>query len=267
MSRQRQAKTGTLLVKEERLNWILSRVKRDGKVLAAELTTDLGVSEDTVRRDLRELAAARQVRRIHGGALPPSPPALNYAARAHQSVPQKRSIARAAARLVQPGAVVFIDGGTTNVHVAESLPGDLRATIITNSVPVAMVLSEHASIEVILIGGRLLGASRVTVGSEAVDAIRGFRADLFLLGTCSLDLDVGITVPHVEEAPIKRAMIGAATRVVGLVTAEKLGTAMACVVGPLASLDAIVTEFTTPLEAISPYERTGLQVIRGEEID
>ena len=254
-------------MKEERLNWILERLTRDGKVLAADLTADLGVSEDTIRRDLRELASLRRIRRVHGGALSPSPVALDYTARTRQSVPQKKSIARAAGQLVHSGAVVFLDGGTTNVHVAESLPHDLTATVITNSIPVAMVLSDHASIEVILIGGKVLRPSRVTIGPEAIDAIRCYRADLFLLGTCSLDLDAGITVPHPDEAPVKRAMIAAASRVIGLVTAEKLGTAMACVVGAVDELDAIVTEFHTDPDMLAPYSQAGIEVIRGEEID
>jgi DeoR/GlpR family transcriptional regulator of sugar metabolism len=255
------------LVKEERLNWILDQLTREGKVLATDLTAALGVSEDTIRRDLRELASLSRVRRVHGGALRSSPVALNYAIREKQSVPQKKSIARAAARLIEDGAVVFMDGGTTNVHVAESLPVNLTATVITNSIPVAMILSDHASVEVVLIGGRVLRSSRVALGPEAVDAIRSYRADLFLLGTCSLDLHAGITVPHLDEAPVKRAMIASAARVVGLVTAEKLGTAMACVVGPVSELDAIVTEHDTASDLLEPYLQAGIQVIRGEEIN
>ncbi len=255
------------MVKEERLSWILDRISQSGKVRSTDLTNELGVSEDTIRRDLRELAAMRRVRRVHGGALPPSPVALNFSARAWQSVPEKKSIARAAAKLVRDGAVVFLDGGTTNVHVAESFRPDLRATVITNSIPVAMVLSDHASMEVVLIGGKVLRSSRVTLGPEAVDAIRSFRADLFLLGTCSLDADAGITVPHLEEAPVKRAMIRAASRVVGLVTGEKLGTAMACVVGPITDLDAIITEHETDDVLLMPYRNAGIEILRGVQVD
>ena len=249
------------------MTWILERLAREGKVVATHLTSELGVSEDTIRRDLRELASMRRLRRVHGGALPPSPVALQYAVRERQSVPQKKSIARAASRLVAAGSVVFLDGGTTNLHVAESFAPDLRATVITNSVPVAMALADHGAIEVVFLGGGLLKGSRVTVGAETIDAIRQYRADLFLLGTCSLDFEAGITVPHMEEAPVKRAMIAASARVVGLVTAEKLGTAMACVVGPVSALDALVTEPETDDALLEPYRQAGIQVIRGEQID
>jgi len=264
MSRQKHAQTGDgAFVKEERLAWILNRLSREGRVLATDLTSELHVSEDTIRRDLRELAAMRRIQRVHGGALPPSPVALKYSIRVRQSVPEKKSIARAAARLVKNAMTVFLDGGTTNVHVAECLPSHLHATIITNSIPVAAVLSEHDFVEVILIGGRMLRTSRVTLGAEAVDAIRRYRADLFLLGTCSVDIEAGITVPHPEEAPVKRAMIAQASRVVGLVTGEKLGTAMACVVGSVGELDAIVTESSTPAARLDPYARAGIEIIRG----
>jgi len=263
MNRQNQTQAGPLR-KEERFRWILDRLSRNGRVLANDLTTELGVSEDTIRRDLRELASLRQVRRVHGGALPPSPVALSYSIRAQQSVPQKRSIARAAARILQDGQLVFLDGGTTNVLVAESLRPDLRATIVTNSIPVAQVLCEHLSVEVILIGGKVLKGSRVALGAPALDAIASFRADLFLLGTCSVDIEAGITVPHFDEAPIKRAMIAASSRVVGLATAEKLGTAMKCIVGSATELDAIVTEAETPDELLAPYRNAGIEIIQGE---
>ena len=270
MNRHKQEQPGSLkspLVKEERLSWILDRLARQGKVLATELTAALGVSEDTVRRDLRELAAARQVLRVHGGALRPSPPVLTYAARAKRSVPEKKSIGRAAARLVQPGMVVFMDGGTTNVHAAESLAIDLAATIVTNSIPVAMVLSSFSSVNLVLVGGKVLGNSRVSIGPEAIDAIRCFRADLFLLGTCSLDFHAGITAPHVEEAPVKRAMIAASQRVAGLVTGEKLGTATTCVVGSATDLDLIVTGHDANADLLAPFLQSGIEVIRGEQID
>lgn len=254
------------MVKEERMGWILERLSLEGKVLATDLTSVLGVSEDTIRRDLRELAALRRVRRVHGGALPSSPMASNYAVREHQSVPEKRAIAAKAASLVNNGMVVFLDGGTTNVHVAENLPPGLHVSVITNSIPVAAVLSDHASIEVLLLGGKVLHSSRVTLGSETVDAVRTYRADLLLLGACALDRAAGITVPHVEEASVKRAMIAASNRVVGLATAEKLSTAMACVVGAITELDAIVTEQTTSADLLEPFRNAGIEIILGDEI-
>lgn len=265
-NRQTSAQSG-LLCKEERFHWILERLARDGRVVATDLTTELGVSEDTVRRDLRELASLRQIRRVHGGALPPSPVALSYAARERQSVPQKRSIALAASALIEDDQLVFLDGGTTNVLVAESLRPNLRATIVTNSVPVAQILCEHSGVELILIGGKLLKGSRVATGAGAVESIAGFRADLLLLGTCSVDIDAGITVPHFDEAPVKRAMIGASSRVIGLATAEKLGTAMACVVGPISELDAIVTEAGAPAHLTEPYRASGVEIIQGERVE
>ena len=95
----------------------------------------------------------------------------------------------------------------------------------------------------------------------------GITGQICIYGTCSLDFHAGITVPHVDEAPVKRAMIAASTKVVGLVTAEKLGTAMSCVVGSVDELDAIVTESSTSASRLELFANAGIEVIRGEEIE
>src|SRR6478672_10923004 len=97
----------------ERRQHILSTLRHDGKVLATELSVALHVSEDTIRRDLRELAEAGLLQRVHGGALPSSPASASYAARQQQAPSAKAAIARAAVRLLRNGQVILLDGGTT----------------------------------------------------------------------------------------------------------------------------------------------------------
>ena len=150
----------------ERRQQILETLRRDGKVLASELSAVLNVSEDTIRRDLRELAEAGLLQRVHGGALPRSPAAASFAIRQSQAPSAKAAIANAAAQLVRNGQVIILDGGTTTLQVAQRLPLDLRATIVTNSPPIAVALAEHPAVEVIVIGGRLLQDSLVTIGGR-----------------------------------------------------------------------------------------------------
>src|SRR2546425_11319036 len=114
----------------ERRQHILETLRREGKVLATELSEALHVSEDTIRRDLRELSEAGLLQRVHGGALPRSPASASFAARQSQAPAAKEAIARAAAQLVHTGQVIILDGGTTTLLVAQRLPGDLRATVI-----------------------------------------------------------------------------------------------------------------------------------------
>jgi DeoR/GlpR family transcriptional regulator of sugar metabolism len=124
-------------------------------VIAAELSKSLGVSHDTVRRDLLELVENGLVQRVNGGALPPIAVGPNFRAHRGEAPASKRALARAAADLIRPGQLVVLDAGTTNECLARELPADLEATFFTNSPPVATALGEHPRSEVHMIGGRL----------------------------------------------------------------------------------------------------------------
>ena len=245
---------------EERRRYLIERLRADGRLVAAALAEELGTSEDTIRRDLRELAAAGLVQRVHGGALPVSPALDTFAVRSHQSVPAKESLAAAAAGLVRDGQTILLDVGTTNLALARALSPGLRVTVLTPSPPIAIVLADHPLAEVVLIGGRMDKANRSVVGSAAVDAVRNVRADLCLLGVCSLDAEAGITVIGYEESHLKRAMMASSGETVALVTADKLGTAAPHVVGPAGDLDRLVTERSAPAAALNPLTDCGIAV-------
>ena len=245
----------------ERRQVILDRLAHDGKVVAAELAAVLGVSADTVRRDLQELAETGLIRRVHGGALPPAVGARPYAVRREQAPAAKAAIARATCRLLHSGQVILLDAGTTTLEVARHLPADLRATVITNSPPIAVVLAEHPSVEVTVIGGRLDKEARATVGAGAVDALRMIRADVLVLGVCSLHPDLGITVSDLEESHVKKAMIANAADVVAVSSADKLGSAAPFVVGPLEELTHLVTERSCPEAELDLFRAHGVEVV------
>jgi DeoR/GlpR family transcriptional regulator of sugar metabolism len=246
----------------ERHQYILAALQRQGKVIASELSTVLDVSEDTIRRDLRKLAEAGLLQRVHGGALPSSPAATSYTARQGQSIPAKAAIAQVAVQLVTTGQVIILDGGTTTLYVAERLPADLEATVVTNSPPIAVALANHPRVEVLLVGGRLDKDSLVSVGAATIETFRMIRADLCMLGICSLHPEVGITVPDVEEAYVKRAMIASAAEVVALASAEKLGTAATYTVGALTELTHLVTESGVSDELLGPYRALGITILQ-----
>src|SRR5438067_5699214 len=172
------------MLSAERKRLILENIGQDGRVVAGELSRRFNVSEDTIRRDLRELAAEGLLHRVHGGALsiPRAPVVQSYAARAEQAPEAKAAIAQAAAALVRPGQLIAIDGGTTPLQVAQHLPADLRATVITHSLPVLNALANHAFIELIAVGGRIMGDTLVAVGPVAVDFYRAVRPDVCILG-------------------------------------------------------------------------------------
>jgi DeoR/GlpR family transcriptional regulator of sugar metabolism len=244
----------------ERRQAILTRLERDGKVVASELVAALGVSEDTVRRDLRELAAHGLVQRVHGGALPPAPAAATFAQRLAIAPEAKGHLAEAALPLLDGARVLLLDGGTTALELARRLPAGRDLTVLTNSPPVAAELAAHPSAEVVLIGGRLLKEAQVTVGAAAVDALRQVRADVCVLGICSLHPELGVTALDHDEAHVKRAMIAAAGDVIALATADKLRTASPWLVAPLADLTHLVTDATDDLTA--EYTAAGVGVVR-----
>jgi DeoR/GlpR family transcriptional regulator of sugar metabolism len=244
----------------ERRQEILSRLQREGKVVASELVAALGVSEDTVRRDLRELAAGGHVLRVHGGALPPPPTAASFAQRLQVAPEAKAHLAQAALPLLEGVSVLLLDGGTTALELARRLPPDRDCTVLTNAPPVAEALAAHPRIEVVLIGGRLLKDSHVTVGAETVDTLRRVRADACVLGICSLHPELGVTATDHDEAHVKRAMVAASAEVIALATADKLRTAGPWVVAPLADLTHLVTDAGEELTA--DYAAAGVSVVR-----
>lgn len=251
------------MLREERHLYILDQLRRAGKVQTQTLSRSLQVSEDTLRRDLRDLAASGKLQRIHGGALPRSLQGGSVAEREGQAAAAKQSLAVVAARLLQDNQVILIDGGTTNLQVARNLPATLKATIITPSPAIALALLAYPQVEVLLLGGRLSKETETVVGVAAAEALHTVRADVCLLGVCSLHEEVGLTVAGSEEAHIKRLMIAQSGEVIAVAVADKLGTALPYVVGPASELTHLVVEQFVPEAMVAPYTALGVSVIRG----
>lgn len=256
------------MLTRHRKELLLARLKQDGQIIARSLSEELGLSEDTIRRDLRELAAEGLLQRVHGGALPldpplpPSPAMGNFNQRQQIASDAKPAIARAAAAMIAPGQVVFIDGGTTAVQLARALPADLRCTVVTHSPSVAVELAEHPLVEVILIGGRLFKHSIVAMGPSALEAITQIRTDIYFMGVCSLHPESGISTGDFDEAGIKRAISSMAQRTVVLASPEKLDTASPYQIAPLSQVSAIIVNGDAPQAAVARYQELGIKVIR-----
>jgi DeoR/GlpR family transcriptional regulator of sugar metabolism len=249
------------LLGEERREAILRRLETEGKVRASQLSDDLGVSLDTVRRDLGELAAAGLLRRVHGGALPPaSPGPSSFKERLPDDVGAKNAIAAAAVALVRPGEVVALSGGTTILELARRLPDDLEATVVATSPDIAVALADHPRLTVDVVGGRLHPQARTVVGAEAVEALRTVRPDVCFLSACSLHPAAGMTLRYREEAAVVRSMVDGAARIVSLTTATKIGSAGPYVVADLERIDTLVTDAAD--DDLAVYRDVGIEVVR-----
>ena len=249
------------MLKEERQARILEVLERQGRVVAPELVNLLGVSGDTVRRDIGELAEEGRLRQVRGGALPGSTVAPTREGRLRQAGEGKEAVGKAAAGIIEDGQVVILDGGVTAEYVALNLRRDLRVTIVTNSPQVAVSLYDHPAVEVVMVGGRFKKDGMVNVGAEAVEAFGRVRADVCLQGIWSLHPEAGVTHPDYGESLVKRAMMENAERVVALATAEKLGTAMPFAVAPAGALTDIVTGPDAAEDETQPFEGLGINVI------
>jgi DeoR/GlpR family transcriptional regulator of sugar metabolism len=246
----------------QRKKLILERLRRDGQIIAKNLSAELELSEDTIRRDLRELAADGLLQRVHGGALPASPAIADLSTRQKIGMDGKTAIGRAAANMIQPGQIILLDGGTTAVQLARHLPLELKATIITHSPSVAVELEHHTELEVILFGGRLFKHSMVTVGAATVAAISQIRADTYFMGATGIHPTVGLTTGDLEEAHVKRALMNSAAESIALASSEKLNAASAYQIAPLEELSGIITERDVPEENIAPFEHLGITITR-----
>lgn len=249
------------MLTRQRQQHLLAVLKRDGRLVARDCAADLGLSEDTIRRDLRELARGGFLLRVHGGALPASQAVQALAARQSIAMPEKTALARVGARLIQPGQVAFLDGGTTALALVRALDRDLRATIVTHSPTVAAELVDHA-VEVQLIGGRLFKHSMVAVGTEAAEAIRRIRADLYFMGVTGIHAEFGLTTGDAEEAAIKRAIAAAAAEVIVMASSEKIGAAAPFLIAPARRVGVLLVATGAPRKSLAAFEALGVEIVR-----
>jgi DeoR/GlpR family transcriptional regulator of sugar metabolism len=250
------------MLTQQRKSHILEVLRRDGQVVAKRLSTELSLSEDTIRRDLRELAHEGLLQRVHGGALPASPAVADFSRRQQVVPDEKVAIGRAAAALVQPGQVVFVDGGTTAVQMARHLDPQLRATVVTHSPSIAVEVAPHASIEVVMIGGRLFKHSIVSVGAGAVEEIKRIRADTYFMGVTGIHPTAGLSTGDLEEANIKRALMASSAETAVLASSEKLGGASAYVIASIGDISTLIVADMVPNATLVPYRKRGITIIR-----
>ena len=246
----------------QRKKLLLARLAAEGQLVAKALAQELGTSEDTIRRDLRELAAEGLLQRVHGGALPASAAMGDLAVREQVSVADKVALGRFGASLVRPGQVVILDGGTTALQVARHLAPGLRATVVTHSPPVAVELAAHPGIEILVLGGRLFRHSMVNVGASVIAAASQLRADLFFLGVTGVHPEAGLSTGDAEEAAVKRALHERAAETVVLASPEKLMAASPFVVAPLAAASLIAVARGTPARVAHALRAGGVKLQR-----
>ncbi len=248
------------MLKQERQAFIVHQVNLHNRVLSSDLSSQINVSEDTIRRDLQELADKGKIIKVHGGALSRSFSSSINSSSVY-NIDAKKTIAQKAASLIKDGMFVMSTGGTTIIEMAKALPENLHATFITGSLPAALEYVHHPTIEVIFIGDKLSKSSQITIGADAILKIRQFKVDLCFLGINALDIKHGLTDNDYEVVQVKKAMIESANQVIALSISEKINTTQNIQVCKVGELDTLVTELPPDDKLFQPYKNAGLNIL------
>lgn len=249
------------MLKEERHSFIIREINLHNKVLSSDLSTQLNVSEDTIRRDLKELDDAGKVLKVHGGAIsksfhfPFSNKGEVYAREA------KREIARKAIKLIKEGMVVLTGGGTTMIELARMVPDDMQATFFTISPLVALELVEHPNLTVISVGGQLYKNAQVNMGASVINALNDVHVDLCLLGANGISLQEGITDSDWEVVQVKRAMIRSSKKLAIMCIAEKMNSVQRMKVCNLNQMSYLLTELSPDDPHLAPYRQQEFKLL------
>jgi len=247
------------MLKKERQEFILHQLNLHNKILCADLSNKMGVSDDTIRRDLQELAQGDKLIKVHGGALSKSFHTA-FDRKMVYNLEDKHIIAQKTAALVQSGMYILTSGGTSILEFAQSLDTNLNATFFTCSLNAAIEFAHHPSIEVVMIGDKVAKDSMLTTGASAVQTIESIQADLCILGINSLDTQFGLSENDWEVVQIKKAMIKASKKTICIGISEKLNSQQKIKVTNLDEIDILITELDPNDPVLLPFKQKGLTI-------
>ncbi len=240
------------MLKEERQAYIIRQINLHNKVLSSDLSLQLNVSEDTIRRDLNELAESGKILKVHGGALSKS---FHYPFQEHATYAKdaKTEIAKKVLNLIKDNMFLLASGGTTMIEFARLLPDSLNCTFFTISPLVALELAEKPNINVILLGGQLSKSANINVGSLTISQLADIKVDLCIQGANSISVENGLTDSDWEVVQVKKAMLKSAQKTAIVSIAEKLDSTQKLKVCELNAIDYLITELKPTDRLLSNY--------------
>lgn len=248
------------MMKKERQMLIMKQINLHNRALSSDLSTLLNVSEDTIRRDLHELAEAGRLVKVHGGALSKSYQ-FSYSSNEAYAASAKQVIAQKAASLIKNDMFVVIGGGTTVSELIRQIPMDISATFFTVSLLTALQLCDHANATVIFVGGTIAKTSQISIGGEVVTRLADIHADLCILGANGISFNEGVTESDMETVQVKRAMMKASKQTAILTISEKLDTVQRLRVCDLEEVNYLVTDLEPGNAELKAYQRERLTII------
>ncbi|MBN3751715.1 DeoR/GlpR transcriptional regulator [Paraburkholderia sp. Tr-20389] len=244
---------------------IANRLAQGQPVVAAALAAEFNISEDAIRRDLRALAAEGRCRRVYGGALPVTPASVPMASRIDKAQERKSALARAALPLIQPGELLFLDSGSTNLALVDLLPEEADITVATNSVDIGAAVLRRSDIQLIVIGGAVDAAVGGCVDANAVQTVAQMNIDRCFIGTCAISPKSGISAYDLADATFKRAVLASSEHSVVLALTEKFDTRAPYKAATIGELECVVVEHDLPRAERQALSKAGISVVVTEE--
>lgn len=225
------------------------------------MSADLFVSEDTIRRDIDYLHENGLLSKVRGGAIARNKNPLSFQDRADLQSTEKEIIGMKAQSLLKAGMNVFMDGGTTVCAVAQCLSTNSSLRVITNNIALVPLLGQFKNIEVIVLGGNYNRDTQTNTGARTCDEAAEFVVDLYLMGTCAISKDFGITSAIREDGAVKKAMLKGSKTVAVLSNSKKTGTNDAFVVCGLDQINVLVTELPSDDPMLDDLRFKNLKII------
>jgi DeoR/GlpR family transcriptional regulator of sugar metabolism len=255
------------MAKTDRQRHIVELVTERGEVTTNELCSLFDVSDMTIRRDLRELDKKGMLRRVFGGAVSNlgrsyEPP---YRVRSSTNLEAKRAIAKKAAERIFDGDSIAFDVGTTTIEVVHALSDKQNLTIITSSLPIANAVvskfSLDSEIRLILTGGILRPRELSMTGHIPQQVYSEFHVDKAFVGIGGVSTEGGLTEYNLEDALVKKTLIGSAREVVVLADSSKLGRTTFASVAPLTDIHTLITDAAAPPEEVQALRELDVNVV------
>lgn len=247
------------MLKEERHNYILHLISLYNKVHSNTLSKKLSVSEDTIRRDLKELAENGFVKKVHGGAM--ANPHITSAQINPTRNEELLIIATKAKEFISNDQVIILDGSPANMALVDLLPRDLKCLIFTNSLPIATKLCEFPNLEVIFLGGKIMRKSLISAGLEVINYLKDIHADLCLIEASSIHPDIGLTGGDREIALTKKAFIDAARNVIVLCLSNSISRIQPFKIDDILKVQTLITEINEPNSTLQVFINKGINVV------
>ena len=246
----------------ERQSEIRRRLETSERVIAGDLAREFRISEDTIRRDLRELAAAGECVRVYGGAISNKAKFVPLQDRLDVQSAQKRLLAQKSVEVLTHGMFIFLDVGSTNLAMCPYIPANLDLTIATNAPQIAAALMSNTGVKLITIGGKIDADTGAAISASAVQEAARLHPDLLIMGACGLDQKSGISAFDQDDAFFKQTISANSAKILVPLLNDKIGAVAPFLVIPVQQCDYIIIEHSLDEAIAASLKSTKTTVLR-----